>query len=164
MQQGTSAEIDRRGRAGYHHHRHSFCVCSRHAIDGAQFPDAEGGGKSTYTPDARVTVSGIGRVEFVACADIVHLALQYLVEEAEDKVARHAEQVIHADLFQANQQIFGNRDFRAIQFDDSIAGRYSPRCAAPFSLARFSNACCAAVTFAALPCQACNTGCCRARP
>jgi hypothetical protein len=42
-------------------------------------------GKSTDTPDACVTVSGIGRVEFVAGAGIVHLALQYLIEETKDK-------------------------------------------------------------------------------
>ena len=50
------------------------------------------------------------------------------------------------------------------QLDDSIAGRYSPRWAAPFNRARFSKACCAAATFSALPCHAWSTVCCRARP
>ena len=51
-------------------------------------------------PNTGVAVGGIGRVEFIACTDILQLALQCLVEETQGEVSLHAKKVIHSDLFQ----------------------------------------------------------------
>jgi hypothetical protein len=34
-----------------------------------------------------------------------------LVEEAQDKISRHAKKVIYADLFESGYQVLSNRDF-----------------------------------------------------
>jgi hypothetical protein len=42
----------------------------------------------------------LGRVEFVAGADILQVALQDLIKETQDKISRHAKEATHSDLFQ----------------------------------------------------------------
>ena len=58
-----------RGRADDMQYRNMFRIATRNAVQRAQFADAVGGQQRTGPFDARISVSGIGRIQLVGAAD-----------------------------------------------------------------------------------------------
>ena len=59
-----------RGRADDMQYRNMFRIATRNAVQRAQFADAVGGQQRTGPFDARISVSGIGRIQLVGAADL----------------------------------------------------------------------------------------------
>ena len=119
----------RRGRAGHNDDGHLFREGADDGVENAQAADAVGHHGPAEALETGVAVGRVTGVQLVAGADPANGAGEDFVEEIEDVVAGHAEEVVHARLLQALQNIARNRAIlrhgRSFPVREPVA---SPRC------------------------------------
>ena len=97
-------------------HGRFFGVGPGDAVDCVEPADAIRDAQDAEAVDARVRVRGEPCAEFGAGADDVHVAFDEFVVEAEDIVARYAEDVLDAQVLEPRDQVIANGALLRHQF------------------------------------------------
>jgi len=97
------------GHAHQVEHGQALGIGTGDAVDGAEFTDAVGCTDSANPANARIAVSGVGGIEFVAAADPANLFTEADgVVDGKRKIAGDAEDVSDTDLTQTGQNILSS--------------------------------------------------------
>jgi hypothetical protein len=100
--------------AGRHEdHRQPFGVSPGHAVERGERSDVHGGKDRAAAVDPGIGFGGVGRVELVTAADLLHvLVRKQLVEQDQVVVPGHHEVVLDTDLLEPRREIVTYGEFR----------------------------------------------------
>ena len=94
-------------------HRQPFGVSPGHAVERGERSDVHGGNDRAAAVDPGIGFRGVGRVELVTAADLLHvLVRQQLVEQDQVVVPGHHEVVLDTDLLKPRREIVTDGEFR----------------------------------------------------
>lgn len=113
MQEVVSAGVVGVVTGRHEDHRQPFGVSPGHAVERGERSDVHGGNDRAAAVDPGIGFGGVGRVELVTAADLLHvLVRQRLVEQDQVVVPGHHEAVLDTDLLEPRREIVADGEFR----------------------------------------------------